>query len=65
MILRSRTDHFAAIATREMGKLLREAKEVLPSADILAYYADNAAAMLARVAGPNLEHFEVVRPPWF
>lgn len=46
-LLRERADHFAAIATREMGKLLREAKEeVLLSADILDHYADNAAAML-------------------
>ncbi len=47
-ILRDRADSLAATATREMGKLLREAKEeVLLSADILDHYADNAAAMLA------------------
>ena len=47
-ILEDRIDHFAAIATREMGKLLREAREeVALSADILRYYADAAAAMLA------------------
>ncbi len=46
-ILREQTDRLAAIATREMGKLLHEAREeVLLSADILDHYADNAGTML-------------------
>ncbi|AME26939.1 NAD-dependent succinate-semialdehyde dehydrogenase [Burkholderia sp. PAMC 26561] len=47
-ILNDRIDHFAVIATREMGKLLREAREEIAlCADILRYYADNGEAMLA------------------
>ena len=47
-LLRERIDDFAALATQEVGKLLREAKgEVALSAAILSYYADNAEAMLA------------------
>ncbi len=47
-LLKERASDFAATATREMGKLLREAKEeVALSANILRYYADNAETMLA------------------
>ncbi len=47
-ILRDRRDHFATLATTEMGKLFREAQaEVSLSADILDYYADNAQRFLA------------------
>jgi len=47
-ILRERAGEFAGIATREMGKLLHEAmEEVILSADILRYYADQVEAMLA------------------
>lgn len=48
LILKERAREFAEIATHEMGKLLREAKEeVALSADILRYYADEAETMLA------------------
>jgi succinate-semialdehyde dehydrogenase/glutarate-semialdehyde dehydrogenase len=47
-LLRERSDEFARLATLEMGKLLREGKgEVLLSADILEYFADNAERFLA------------------
>jgi len=47
-ILRKNRDEFATPITLEMGKLFREAQaEVDLSADILDYYADNAAAFLA------------------
>ncbi len=47
-IMRSRVDHFAKLATMEMGKRIDEARgEVLFSADILAYYAKNAERFLA------------------
>jgi len=47
-ILREKRDEFARPITLEMGKLFREAQgEVDLSADILDYYADNAAAFLA------------------
>jgi len=47
-LLEERASDYAAIATREMGKLLREAKEEVGlSANILRYYADHATAMLA------------------
>jgi len=47
-ILRDRLDEFANPITLEMGKLFREAQaEVTLSADILDYYADNAATFLA------------------
>jgi succinate-semialdehyde dehydrogenase / glutarate-semialdehyde dehydrogenase len=47
-IMREQREHFAQLATLEMGKLLREAgEEVDLSADILQYYADNAARFLA------------------
>ena len=47
-ILRDRIDEYARLATLEMGKLFREAKgEVLISAAILEYFADNAEAFLA------------------
>jgi len=47
-ILREKRDEFATPITMEMGKLFREAQaEVDLSADILDYYADNAATFLA------------------
>jgi len=47
-ILRKSRDAFAKLVTLEMGKLFREAQgEVDLSADILDYYADNAATFLA------------------
>ncbi len=47
-LLLERRDEFARIATLEMGKLFLEAKqEVELCAEILAYYAQNAPAMLA------------------
>ena len=47
-ILRKNRDEFAKPITLEMGKLFREAQgEVDLSADILDYYADNAATFLA------------------
>ncbi len=47
-ILREKLDEFAKPITLEMGKLFREAQaEVTLSADILDYYADNAATFLA------------------
>ena len=46
--LRERRADYAKIATLEMGKLLREAKaEVDAAADILEYFAEHAAALLA------------------
>ena len=46
--LRANKDHFAKLVTMEMGKLYREAcDEVNDCADILAYYADHAAGILA------------------
>jgi succinate-semialdehyde dehydrogenase / glutarate-semialdehyde dehydrogenase len=47
-ILREKRDEFAAPVTLEMGKLFKEAQaEVDLSADILDYYAENAATFLA------------------
>src|SRR5208337_2885875 len=47
-ILREKLDEFAKPVTLEIGKLFREAQaEVTLSADILDYYADNAATFLA------------------
>jgi succinate-semialdehyde dehydrogenase/glutarate-semialdehyde dehydrogenase len=47
-ILRTRTDEFARPVTLEMGKLIKESRaEVVLSADILDYYAENAAHFLA------------------
>ncbi len=47
-ILRERRDEFAVPITLEMGKLFKEAQgEVILSADILDYYADNAEQFLA------------------
>ncbi len=46
--LRINVDHFAKLATLEMGKLLREAvAEVNSCADILEYYAEHASSMLS------------------
>lgn len=50
-ILRDQADYFAGLATLEMGKLLKEARqEVALCARILDYYADNAEQFLAPVA---------------
>ncbi len=47
-ILRARLDEFARPVTLEMGKLINEARgEVALSADIIDYYAENAARFLA------------------
>jgi succinate-semialdehyde dehydrogenase/glutarate-semialdehyde dehydrogenase len=47
-ILRARVDDFAKPVTQEMGKLIAESRgEVELSADILDYYAKNAASFLA------------------
>ncbi len=47
-LLRERVDSLARLATQEMGKRFAEAKgEVLFSADILSWYAQRAAALLA------------------
>jgi succinate-semialdehyde dehydrogenase/glutarate-semialdehyde dehydrogenase len=47
-LLRAHVDHFAKLATLEMGKRINEARfEVQFSADILAYYAAHAEAFLA------------------
>ncbi|MFP6850034.1 MAG: NAD-dependent succinate-semialdehyde dehydrogenase [Pseudomonas sp.] len=49
-LLRENVDHFARLATLEMGKRLDEARgEVEFSADILAYYAKHAEDFLAPV----------------
>ena len=46
--LRANKDYFAKLVTLEMGKLYREAcDEVIDCADILEYYADHAAGILA------------------
>ena len=50
-LLRANVDHYAKLATLEMGKRINEARfEVTFSADILAYYADHAEEFLAPVA---------------
>ncbi len=47
-IMHARVDEFARPVTLEMGKLIEQARaEVVLSADILAYYADNAERFLA------------------
>ncbi|MFZ6814778.1 NAD-dependent succinate-semialdehyde dehydrogenase [Undibacterium sp. Rencai35W] len=47
-LMRERIDDFAKPVTMEMGKLLEQARgEVLVSADIIEYYAENAAEFLA------------------
>ncbi|MCT9929826.1 NAD-dependent succinate-semialdehyde dehydrogenase [Planotetraspora sp. A-T 1434] len=49
-ILRERRDEFARLMTLEMGKLISESiQEVLLSADIFDYYADNAEDFLKPV----------------
>ncbi len=49
-ILHARVDEFARLVTLEMGKLINEARgEVKFSADILAYYANNAEKFLGPV----------------
>jgi succinate-semialdehyde dehydrogenase/glutarate-semialdehyde dehydrogenase len=46
--LREKVDEYAKLSTLEMGKLFREARgEVLLSANILEYFADNADKFLA------------------
>ena len=47
-LLRERTDHFAELMAAEMGKPLKSGRaEVLKSATVCDFYADNGAAMLA------------------
>ena len=49
-LLRMRTDEFAQLITLEMGKRIDEAKaEVILSAAIIEYYAENAESFLAPV----------------
>jgi succinate-semialdehyde dehydrogenase/glutarate-semialdehyde dehydrogenase len=49
-LLRANVDHFATLATLEMGKRIDEARgEVLFSADILDYYAEHAEQFLQPV----------------
>lgn len=67
-ILRRDIDDYARLLTLEMGKLLSEAKaEVALSADIFAYYASHAAALLAAeplpVADPAEGQAELVCEP--
>ena len=46
-LMRARVDEFARPVTLEMGKLIEESRgEVKLSADIIAYYANNAEAFL-------------------
>ncbi|WP_434777947.1 aldehyde dehydrogenase family protein [Neisseria sp. Ec49-e6-T10] len=48
MLLRNNVNEFAHLITLEMDKLLSEAKgEVLLSADIIEYYAQNTEKLLA------------------
>ena len=50
VLLRAHVDDFAKLATLEMGKRIDEARgEVVFSADILSYYAQNGQAFLAPV----------------
>ena len=50
VLLRAHVDDFAKLETLEMGKRIDEARgEVVFSADILSYYAQNGAAFLAPV----------------
>ncbi|MFZ6673147.1 NAD-dependent succinate-semialdehyde dehydrogenase [Undibacterium sp. Xuan67W] len=55
-LMRERIDEFARPVTMEMGKLLEQARgEVLVSADIIEYYAENAAEFLApHILTPSL-----------
>jgi len=47
-LLRERADHFAALMAAEMGKPLKSGRaEVLKSATVCDFYADNGATMLA------------------
>jgi succinate-semialdehyde dehydrogenase/glutarate-semialdehyde dehydrogenase len=47
-LMRKRVDEFAGLVTLEMGKLIAQARgEVLLSADIIDYYAQNAERFLA------------------
>ena len=53
-IMRDRVEEFSALITIEMGKLIGESRgETLLSADILEYYANNAASFLAPQALPQ------------
>ncbi len=53
-LLRERREALAATAVREMGKLIGEARqEVNDSADIMEWYAGNAARLLADEPAPN------------
>jgi succinate-semialdehyde dehydrogenase / glutarate-semialdehyde dehydrogenase len=47
-LMRQKKESLAKLVTLEMGKLLAQAEgEIILSADILDYYADNAATFLA------------------
>ncbi len=64
-LMRARLDEFARPVTLEMGKLIAEARgEVLLSADIIDYYAQNAEAFLApQRLKPSSGEAEVVSTP--
>lgn len=50
-LMRDDVDYFAGLITLEMGKLIEQARgEVLLSADIISYYAENAETFLAPVS---------------
>jgi len=65
-LMHDHVDHFARLATLEMGKRIGEARgEVEFSADILAYYAKNAEAFLAPVKlHPKVGHAHMESSPF-
>ena len=65
-LLRDHVDDFAKLATLEMGKRIDEARgEVKFSADILAYYAKNAAQFLAPTKlNPKVGHAHMESSPF-
>jgi succinate-semialdehyde dehydrogenase/glutarate-semialdehyde dehydrogenase len=65
-IMRERVDEFARLVTLEMGKLIAQARgEVLLSADIIDYYAQNAESFLApRKLTPALGEAVVENSPF-
>ena len=65
-LMHDHVDHFARLATLEMGKRIAEARgEVEFSADILAYYAKNAEAFLAPVKlHPKVGHAHMESSPF-
>ena len=64
-IMRSRVHEFARPITLEMGKLIAQAEgEVQLSADIIAYYAENAEKFLAsEVLQPSIGQAEILSTP--